>query len=358
MSRHDFRSTTWRHICLLLLAVLTLVGCASSGSRPAVDSRPTDLTKIYVYGLKSAANLQLPSNLAYAPSMLTDSISDQLAAANWLQTSPRYHSLSLYGVILSYQDGVIDVQGEVYDDDTFLAYSRVQRHVPPDGDWRAALNLVAEQLLDELMVKLLPSPAPGLAPQPLPQPPYPYPPSSSLVHLDLCFGCWRDIDKDHKSHKPRPEPHWLPGAILKSEPRYGGVRDHFPARPKPIMEDDSSTASRGGGWGGGGSSSGGSSGSPSSESKPSSRGESGSRHHSTSQSAPGSRGGHDSSSTPSAPSSSSHHEQRGASSSSGSGGSSPSSSTTSTSSSSSSSGSSSSGHGHHSATGHSGPGSH
>lgn len=225
---------------VISIAALTQVGCSAAGPANSggwMDSRREDLSKIFVYAVAPSPNLQLPAGRGNAPQVLTQAIQQQLAEANMLQPDERVHSLSLYGVMLSYQDGVIEAQGELYDDEQFLVYSRVKRRLDPNEDWQQGLNLVAEQMLDELMVKL--HPGTGSAPPPCRQGDYgcrpiliescgvtgcPQPGPTIYLFDSFCFNCWRDRDHGHDDHdQPRPKPHWVSGAILESLPRSSSV---------------------------------------------------------------------------------------------------------------------------------------
>lgn len=234
-----FRSAAF---VLMGLGILNQVGCSTTGQPNSggwTDSRSEDLTKIFVYPLTASPNLQLPVTRANAPKILTTAIQQQLYEAQRLQTDERVHSLSLYGVVLSYQNGIIDVQGEIYDDDQFLVYSRVTRRLEAGEDWNQGLNLVAEQMLDELMLKLYPPTQTGGGPS---EPcrfsgcrPTPWVPTTNIYLFDsYCWGCWRDDGYWHNPNpKPRPKPHWVPGAILESLPR---IPHEHPIPPRGISE--------------------------------------------------------------------------------------------------------------------------
>lgn len=239
---------------MMLLAV-GLLGQFACSTNPMRDDRPLDMSKIYVFEMTPAPNLQLPAGHEDALIQLSQNVRQQLAHENKLQSDPRIHSLSFYGAILSYRDGVIDVQGELYDDEQFLVYSRVKRQLAVGEDWRIALNLIAEQLLDQLMVKLQQS-LPANVPAPIPLPPSPAP---DPWPLESCWGCWRHGADDSHGHHRKPEPHWLPGSIREVAPRGEILHQQHPHRRierEESSSDSSSTSSSGNSiWFGGGSSS-------------------------------------------------------------------------------------------------------
>lgn len=224
-------------IVLLAVGLLAQFGCSILPER---DDRPVDLSRIYVFEITPAPSLQLPTGHGDALIQLSQDLRQQLARENKLQSDPRYHSLSFYGAILSYRDGVIDVQGELYDDEQFLVYSRVKRRLDINENWEVALNLIAEQLLDELMTKLLqlPPPMPVPAPAPVPGP---------IIIDQTCWDCWRhDGDNTHgypsKSEPRKPKPHWLPGAILDVAPRAEILHQEHPHRIIEREERSSGTS--------------------------------------------------------------------------------------------------------------------
>jgi len=142
---------------LLVLMLLIIIGCSVSPSRGAskiVDFRQRDLTKISIEHTPSTAVVSQPIQNNYALLLLENAIRLQLADENRLQTDDAIHSLRLQLKILSYQDNVLLAQGKLYDDDEYLVYSQVKRRFVANEDWEEVMELVAEQMLDELMLKM------------------------------------------------------------------------------------------------------------------------------------------------------------------------------------------------------------
>ncbi len=142
---------------LLALTLLLIIGCSSSPSRGAskiVDFRQRDLAKISIEHTPSTAVVSQPIQNNYALLLLENAIRLQLADENRLQTDDAIHSLRLQLKILSYQDNVLLAQGKLYDDDEYLVYSQVKRRFAANVDWEEVMELVAEQMLDELMLKM------------------------------------------------------------------------------------------------------------------------------------------------------------------------------------------------------------
>jgi len=142
---------------LLALTLLLIIGCSSSPSRGAskiVDFRQRDLAKISIEHTPSTAVVSQPIQNNYALLLLENAIRLQLADENRLQTDDGIHSLRLQLKILSYQDNVLLAQGKLYDDNEYLVYSQVKRRFAANEDWEELMELVAEQMLDELMLKM------------------------------------------------------------------------------------------------------------------------------------------------------------------------------------------------------------
>jgi len=142
---------------LLALTLLLIIGCSSSPSRGAskiVDFRQRDLAKISIEHTPSTAVVSQPIQNNYALLLLENAIRLQLADENRLQTDDAIHSLRLQLKILSYQDNVLLAQGKLYDDNEYLVYSQVKRRFAANEDWEEVMELVAEQMLDELMLKM------------------------------------------------------------------------------------------------------------------------------------------------------------------------------------------------------------
>ena len=150
--RHPIKTGPLFRLVTLLLLAVTLSGCSPSVNRGGnwFNSRPEDLSKIYVDFVASGTSA-LPAN---ATMMLTGAIRRQLQEENSLQMDSSVHSLRLKSIIFSYQNATLIVQAELFDDDKFLVYSQFERHIAPNDDWVMAMDIVAEQLLDELINKL------------------------------------------------------------------------------------------------------------------------------------------------------------------------------------------------------------
>ncbi|MDD2801236.1 MAG: hypothetical protein PHE96_07250, partial [Methylococcales bacterium] len=139
---------------LLVLTLLVVIGCSASPSRGAskiVDFRQRDLAKISIEHTPSTAIASQPIQNNYALLLLENAIRLQLTDENRLQTDDSIHSLRLQLKILSYQDNVLLAQGKLYDDAEYLVYSQVKRRFTANEDWEEVMELVAEQMLDELM---------------------------------------------------------------------------------------------------------------------------------------------------------------------------------------------------------------
>lgn len=139
---------------LLVLTLLVVIGCSASPSRGAskiVDFRQRDLAKISIEHTPSTAVASQPIQNNYALLLLENAIRLQLTDENRLQTDDSIHSLRLQLKILSYQDNVLLAQGKLYDDAEYLVYSQVKRRFAANEDWEEVMELVAEQMLDELM---------------------------------------------------------------------------------------------------------------------------------------------------------------------------------------------------------------
>lgn len=111
-------------------------------------------TKILVEPFTTAASADLPVSHLDVAALLTEAIRKQLDDENRFQADLRLPALKLVGVVLSYKNSRLDVQAELYDGQHYLAYSRVEREIDPAGDWQADIDLMAEQLLDELIAEL------------------------------------------------------------------------------------------------------------------------------------------------------------------------------------------------------------
>jgi len=231
-------SLLFQRVITLLLLTLALLGCSSGANRGAgnwFSPRQEDLSKIYVDFVSS----NTPTFSMDARKLLTGSLVRQLQEENRLQVDPSVHSLSLRVMALSYQDSLLMVQGELYDDDRFLVYSRVNRRLAPNEDWGQGMELVAAQLLDELMGKMRDLQQQAALATGAQQYIYygntyyasPY--YSSQYYYDPYYsgwGWWRrsrgnyprpDYHDGHPNQPPGPKPprHWVPDGIVESLPR-------------------------------------------------------------------------------------------------------------------------------------------
>ncbi len=227
--------------------LLSQWACTATGGS-LLDSREEDLSKIYVAPFTASANLQLPDVHGDAVKVLTRALEQQLLEENRLQTASGIHSLTLQGVILSYQEDVIEVQGELYDDEEFLTYSRVKRHIEPGDDWQQGLDLVVEQMLDDLMRKMADVQREDYVPYYAATPRYfvvdnryyygvDYYSSSYYDPYYADWGWWRHYPRHHHNHdqhphedhdhhpspkpdnKPKPKPHWISDGMIEALPR-------------------------------------------------------------------------------------------------------------------------------------------
>jgi hypothetical protein len=140
---------------IVLLALLAVPVPGAIAGQFADGGQAQGLATIYVEDINSTyKGKQLPSLHKDAAQELTKAIRNQLIGENHLQTNPDVHALRMVGLMLAYRDNTLEVHGELFDDDRFLVYTLVERHLEPDGDWTEGLNLLAEELLDELIGKL------------------------------------------------------------------------------------------------------------------------------------------------------------------------------------------------------------
>lgn len=233
----------FRLFMMLIFCLLIPVGCSTTGHTSYgswLDLRKEDLSKIYVNGFSSASNLQLPSEHDNALYLLQYAVEHELFLQGRLQVENDMHTLTLQGVILSYQDGVFDLQGELYNDDEFLVYSRVRRHLDINDDWEQGINLIAKQLLDELMFKMSLKNFPPIVTFPDSHPE----PAPELPGDVLIFDIFVDGgDHGHKKNsekssvsvdKPKPKPHLIPDAVIESLPRTMHVSEELMRRKHEI----------------------------------------------------------------------------------------------------------------------------
>ncbi len=233
--------------CLWAGLIILLTQTACSPFTSPIQARPEDLSKIFVEPFTTDVSTALPSPHVNAAQMLTDTVRNQLSAENRLQTDISARSLRLVGMIVSYQDATLDVQGELYDGDKFLVYSRVKRHLAPDDDWERGIELVVEQLLDELIGNM----------RALQQPEYssyyaPYADSyfygnsgyaSSYFSDDYYrnWGWWRH-HRNHDHHETKK--HWVSDALFDKLPRSTKIHRTHDKSSTPSGSRDTPVSSR------------------------------------------------------------------------------------------------------------------
>jgi len=218
-------------ILALILFMQSACSATSQGTRQVVDDRPVDLSKIYVDFVGVATDSVSIENRK----LLKTELSRQLQAENLLQEDPAIHSLFLRTVIIAYDHNLLDVQSELYDDDQFLVYSRVQRQIPDQSKWPEAMTLVAEQLLDELMTQLRARAAYIEQMRPT----YGTYPVAAGVYYGS-WGWWRNQQNSgqhghepkHHPSQPKPEKHWIDDSIKAALPRSHEVSIGKPTRPQ------------------------------------------------------------------------------------------------------------------------------
>ena len=226
-------------LLLLTLALITGSGCSSSAKHWYLSSSP-DLSKIYV---EPFSQYDSPEFLAPdAAAQLTQKIIEQLGQENRLQIETDANSLTLHGTILSYQDATLDVQGELYDGEEFLVYSRVRRYVGQNDDFAVTMSLVAEQLLDELMSKMR-------APQRVAYSEYYHSDSSSVqtgdANIDSYYNHWGWWRHRHDNHnRPEPERHWTSDGKVETLPRSTRLVSEI-ARKRAESKNDANTPDSG-----------------------------------------------------------------------------------------------------------------
>ncbi|MEQ1529500.1 MAG: hypothetical protein ABL925_09300 [Methylococcales bacterium] len=225
-------------LLMLIVIALTQIGCSSvarsNGSLLPTDNRRVDLSKIYIDFITStsdAISIETRKNLKTA-------IRQQLLNENLLQEDAGVHSLSLKCVILSYENNILEVQAELYDDHEFLVYSRIRRQIAVTDNWELGLQLVAEQILDELMTQMK-----GRAAYMQQLRPQLYDINYMYVGGGAYYGSWgwwrqhRDHDRHDRDTQqppePRPPKHWVSDAIYQALPRSHEVADEKSSRERP-----------------------------------------------------------------------------------------------------------------------------
>lgn len=120
--------TFFRMLRLLLnLTLMSLSACSTTATRYDNASNMPEQSRIHVEPFSKYDDVS-PAT-ADAAGLMTRIITEQLAMENRLQTALDSESLILYGAILSFEDAMLDVQGELYAGEEFVAYSRIKRQV-------------------------------------------------------------------------------------------------------------------------------------------------------------------------------------------------------------------------------------
>lgn len=136
---------------LLNLTFLSLSACSTTASHNFSSSSIPEQSKIH---LESFGKYDSNSPETFdVGALISQNLTEQLALENRLQVAAGTESLTLHGAILSHQDGILDIQAELYDGNEFLVYSRVSRQINPEQTVES-IELVTSQLLDELMTKM------------------------------------------------------------------------------------------------------------------------------------------------------------------------------------------------------------
>ncbi len=191
---------------ILLMAVVLVSGgflLRPSASLAASAYQLQADTKIYVESFRTTETTVLPINHADFAAQLTEVIRQQLDDEHRLQTDLRLPALKLVGAIVSYRDSLLNVQIELYDGKQYLAYSRVERQLDPAADWTEDGELIAEQLLDELMsqIKQQPEQVINLPARDC----HGYRPTADCNDIERRdWGWWRQGTDEHRDHGAKP----------------------------------------------------------------------------------------------------------------------------------------------------------
>ena len=238
------KTLPWIRLFLIFsVCLLTNFPCASidlTNADSRLDLVKKDLSKIYVDTFSSASNVQFPDKHENALNLLQQAIEHELFLQGLLQVDKNIHTLSLHGVILSYEAGVFDVQVELYNGDEFLVYSRIRRHLDINDDWEQGITLIAKQMLAELMQKMQlpePKPQPVPVPDPVPDPTDPIVFDTIVDDGDHGHGKKRPEKPSGSGDKPKPIPHSLPEVIIKSLPRTMHVSEEITRRKHAIEHE-------------------------------------------------------------------------------------------------------------------------
>lgn len=221
---------------LLNLTLMALSACSTTATRYDNASNMPEQSKIYVEPFGQYDSVSPAATEAAA--LLTRTIAEQLAMENRLQIATNTESLTLHGAILSFQDATLDVQGELYAGEEFVAYSRVKRQVKQPEQMAQTIELITAQLLDELMAKLRDQPANPFGEyfQPTPYSKQTGDPKNDSYYQH--WGWWRQ-----RQDKPGndPERHWDSDAKPESLPRSGRVIGDMAAKLAELAKTKDST---------------------------------------------------------------------------------------------------------------------
>jgi len=234
---------------LQTVLLITLFGCSSQSTtkNDAVlinaKYRNTSSSKIYIDYVSSASDAISMEKRK----LLKQALISQLKQENLLQEYKTARVLLLRVVMISYENSLLEVQAELYDKNTALVYSRVQRKiplmaVPPaaiDTAWASEIEPIAAELLDQLIKAL-------------------YEMSGYKSRLrpnyNIYHGGWyggggwghqrrRDKNSTVISNPPQPIPvHPVPPVVIQSLPqsRGGTAQENIYTAPESIYTPPSS----------------------------------------------------------------------------------------------------------------------
>lgn len=229
--------TFFRMLRLLLnLTLMSLSACSTTATRYDNASNMPEQSRIHVEPFSKYDDVS-PAT-ADAAGLMTRIITEQLAMENRLQTALDSESLILHGAILSFEDAMLDVQGELYAGEEFVAYSRIKRQVKQPEQMAQTIELITAQLLDELMAKLRDQPANPFGEyfQPDPDGKQTGDPKNDSYYQH--WGWWRQ-----RQDKPGndPEKHWDSDVKPENLPRSGRVIGDISAKKAELAKTKDST---------------------------------------------------------------------------------------------------------------------
>lgn len=149
---------------LQTVLLLTMFGCSSQATTNndalPINSpnRNTGLSKIYIDYVASASDAISMEKRK----LLKQALISQLKQENLLQEYKTARVLLLRVVMLSYENSLLQIQAELYDKNTVLARSQIQRKIPSlsvpqallDKTWVSEIEPIAAELLDQLIKAL------------------------------------------------------------------------------------------------------------------------------------------------------------------------------------------------------------